>query len=221
LCKALLFGGVTARFPQLPIAFLECGVSWAVQLLCDTIEHWEKRNVEALRRLDPSQLDRDALAGYFASHGGRVSELIATDPYEYVKGLPIHGRTPEVLDEFVHLQATSPADIVRRFVDSFYFGCEADDLGVTTAFAPWVPGGGPVRAMFSSDIGHWDVPDMRTVVAESYELVERGWLTGEQWRRVVFDNPVELYTRANPNFFDGTHVQAAVGADSSRLRSVQ
>jgi len=221
LCKALLFGGVTARFPQLPIAFLECGVSWAVQLLCDTIEHWEKRNVEALRRLDPSQLDRDALAGYFASHGGRVSELIATDPYEYVKGLPIHGRTPEVLDEYVHQQATSPGDIARRFVDSFYFGCEADDLGVTTAFAPWVPGGGPVRAMFSSDIGHWDVPDMRTVVAESYELVERGWLTGEQWRRVVFDNPVELYTRANPNFFDGTHVQAAVGADSSRLRSVQ
>ncbi len=207
LCKSLLFGGVTRRFPQLPIAFLECGVSWAMQLLCDTIEHWEKRNIEVLGRLDPSQLDREAFARYFATYGGRVAELVEIDPYEYVKGLPVHGRTPEVLDEFVHLQVSSRSDIVRRFVDSFYFGCEADDLGVTTAFAPSVPGGQPLRAMFSSDIGHWDVPDMSTVVSESYELVERGHISADQWRRIVFDHPVEMYTRANPQFFDHTSVE--------------
>jgi hypothetical protein len=190
----------------LPIAFLECGVSWAMQLLCDTIEHWEKRNVEALGRLDPRQLDRDALAGYFAAYGGRVAELIDTDPYEYVKGLPIHGRTPEILDEFVRLEVSTTGDIVRRFVDAFYFGCEADDRGITTAFSTCVPGERPLRALFSSDIGHWDVPDMRTVVAESHELVEQGLLTAEQWRSVVFDHPVEMYTRANPRFFDGTRV---------------
>ena len=31
--------------------------------------------------------------------------------------------------------------------------------------------------MFSSDIGHWDVPDMAGVVAESFELVDDGLLT--------------------------------------------
>ncbi len=31
--KAMLFGGVTKRFPDLPFVFLECGVSWGVQLL--------------------------------------------------------------------------------------------------------------------------------------------------------------------------------------------
>jgi len=212
LCKSLLFGGVTERFPQLPIAFLECGVSWAMQLLCDTIEHWEKRNIDALRLLDPSQLDRDALARYFAKYGGRVAELIGVDPYKYVQSLPIHGRTPEVLDEFVHMHVSSTDDIARRFVDSFYFGCEADDRGVTTAFAPSMPGGRTLRAMFSSDIGHWDVPDMSTVVAESFEMVDKGYISAEQWRQVVFDHPVEMYTRADPHFFDST----CVAADAAR-----
>jgi hypothetical protein len=60
--------------------------------------------------------------------------------------------------------------------------------------------------VFSSDIGHWDVPDMAGVVAESYELVEDGHLTAGQWRRFTFDNPYELFTRVNPSFFDGTAV---------------
>ena len=47
---------------------------------------------------------------------------------------------------------------------------------------------------------------MAKVVSESYEMVEDGYLTPEQWRKVVFDNPVEMYTRANPSFFVGTRV---------------
>ena len=31
--KALFFGGVTHRFPELPIGFLECGVAWGAQLI--------------------------------------------------------------------------------------------------------------------------------------------------------------------------------------------
>jgi len=208
LCRALLFGGVTRRFPTLPFAMLECGVSWAMQLLCDTVEHWEKRNIVALQRLDPSRLDRQALARHFADYGGRVAELIGGDPYQYVLGLPIHGGTPDVHDEFAAMEVTSAADLIDLFTASFYFGCEADDRGVTTAFAPSNPGGAVLRAMFSSDMGHWDVPDMAAVVAESFEMVEDGYLTAEQWRQVVFDNPVEMYTRANPRFFDGTPVEA-------------
>ncbi|HZP29620.1 MAG TPA: amidohydrolase family protein [Acidimicrobiia bacterium] len=207
LCKALLFGGVTARFPDLQFAFLECGVSWAMQMLCDTVEHWEKRNVDALPSMDPATLDRDELARYFAKYGGRITELIDVDPYEYVQRLPIHGSTPEERDEFVHLRVRTAAELVERFAGSFSFGCEADDRGITTAFSPAVPEGATLRAMFSSDIGHWDVPDMAHVVAESFELVEDGLLTPGQWRQVVCDNPVEMYRRANPDFFAGTTLE--------------
>jgi predicted TIM-barrel fold metal-dependent hydrolase len=210
LCKSILFGGVTARFPDVPFAFLECGVSWAMQMLCDTVEHWEKRNVDALVRMDPATLDRDELGGYFAKYGGRIAELIDVDPYEYVQRLPIHGSTPEERDEFVHMLVANRADVIERFAGSFYFGCEADDRGITTAFSPANPGGARLGAMFSSDVGHWDVPDMAGVVAESFELVEHGFLTPEQWRQVVFDNPVEMYRRANPDFFVGTPVEHAV-----------
>ena len=48
--------------------------------------------------------------------------------------------------------------------------------------------------------------DIAGVVAEAHELVEKGFLTDEQWRQVVFDNPVEMLTRVNPDFFAGTAV---------------
>ena len=54
----MFFGGVTRRFPDLKIGFLECGVAWAVSLYHDIIEHWEKRNIRSLRRnLDPALVD--------------------------------------------------------------------------------------------------------------------------------------------------------------------
>src|SRR6266436_3011436 len=42
VCKALFFGGVTRRFPDLNFAFLEGGVGWACMLYADLIGHWEK-----------------------------------------------------------------------------------------------------------------------------------------------------------------------------------
>jgi predicted TIM-barrel fold metal-dependent hydrolase len=210
LCKSLLFGGVTHRFPELPFAFLECGVSWAVQMLGDTIEHWEKRNVEALATMNPDLFDRDEFARYFADYGGRIAELVGSDPAAYVQRLPVHGSTPEELDEFALMGARRVDDIVTPFVDSLYFGCEADDRGIVTAFAPSNPEGAVLRPLLSSDIGHWDVPDMTHVVTESFELVEDGHLTPEQWRAVVFENPARMFTRANPDFFAGTPVASSL-----------
>ena len=40
--------------------------------------------------------------------------------------------------------------------------------------------------MFSSDVGHWDVPDMTVVLEEAYENVEKGWLDKAQFRDFVF-----------------------------------
>ena len=214
LVKSMLFGGVTTRFPDLPFVFLECGVSWAAQMLNDTIEHWEKRNIVALEKLNPATLDRAALTQYFTKYGGRIAELMNSDPYDYIQKLPVHGSTPEVLDEFVHMGVQTPADVVDRFAN-LYFGCEADDRGITAAYAPSNVEGAQLRPLFSSDIGHWDVPDMAYVVAESYELVDDGHLTAEQWKSIVCDNPIELYRAVNPNFFDGTVLESYVSTVAS------
>ena len=56
--------------------------------------------------------------------------------------------------------------------------------------------------MFSSDIGHWDVPDMGEILPEAHELVEHGHLSPEDFRDFVFANPVRFYTTANPHFFE-------------------
>ena len=36
------------------------------------------------------------------------------------------------------------------------------------------PLGARLQAIFASDIGHWDVPDIREVLPEAWELVEDG-----------------------------------------------
>ena len=57
----------------------------------------------------------------------------------------------------------------------FYFGCEADDPSNVWAFSARAnPLGARLNAIFSSDIGHFDVPDMTEVVPEAYEMVEDG-----------------------------------------------
>jgi hypothetical protein len=62
--------------------------------------------------------------------------------------------------------------------------------------------------MFSSDMGHWDVPDMEEIVCEAHELVEHGHLTESDFREFVCTNPIRFYTRMNPRFFEGTRVEA-------------
>ena len=64
--------------------------------------------------------------------------------------------------------------------------------------------------MFSSDLGHWDVPDMardpRSRPTSSWRTASS---TEADFRDFVFGNPVRFYTAANPDFFRGTRVEAA------------
>jgi predicted TIM-barrel fold metal-dependent hydrolase len=214
LCKSLYLGGVTRRFPQMPFAFLECGVSWGSQLLADIVEHWHKRGIHALPELDPANLDAEAVADYLAKFGGRVSELMGNpDPLELALAMKEPGLPQaELYDDFARLGASNEEDLVRLFTDSFYFGCEADDRGVAVAFSAVNPGGKALRAIFSSDIGHWDVPDISAVLPESYEMVTENLLTPEQYRAFMFDNAFELCTRADPEFFAGTSIEPHVAA---------
>ena len=63
ICKAMLLGGVTYRFPTLRVAFLESGVGWAALLYADLVDHFAKRNVEAVKKnYDPARFDLE-LAG--------------------------------------------------------------------------------------------------------------------------------------------------------------
>ena len=70
MCKALFFGGVTHRFPELNFAFLECGVAWACSLYSDILEHWEKRNRDAIAALDPESTDLDLMMELVAEYAG-------------------------------------------------------------------------------------------------------------------------------------------------------
>ena len=70
--------------------------------------------------------------------------------------------TGEGMDDFAESGLASEADIVDVFTRQFAFGCEADDPMNSLAFASGLlPHGARLNTLFASDIGHWDVPDVR------------------------------------------------------------
>ncbi|MDE0454287.1 MAG: amidohydrolase family protein [Gammaproteobacteria bacterium] len=204
--KALFFGGVTHRFPELNFAFLECGVAWGASLVCDLKERWEKRSAEAIEQFNPAKIDRELMGSLFERYGGEV----------------LSGRLPEGailrnvverdgVDDFAAANVNSIDDLLDRLVPNFYYGCEADDRMNVTAFDTRVlPGGRKLNAMFSSDFGHWDVTDMSGVLVEAHELVEDGLLSDEDFADFVFHNPARLFAGMDPDFFAGTAVEGEV-----------
>ena len=114
-------------------------------------------------------------------------------------------------DDFAHCEMEKAEEIRGLFVPHFYFGCEADDPRTAFAFNSRAnPCGARLRPVLSSDIGHWDVIDMRNVLAEAYEMVEKEALTEDDFRDFVFTNAVTLYAETNPDFFKGTVCEGAV-----------
>jgi predicted TIM-barrel fold metal-dependent hydrolase len=220
-CKALVLGGVPTRFPSLRFAFLEGGAAWGCQLHADLVGHWEKRNLNAvLANLRPANLDLGYLGDLFERYGGpklarRFADYVqSTSPTRPFTSLEELTEGEPDLDEFAAAAIESPADLTRWFEQHFFFGCESDDPLTSWAFDP--RGGVRLRAMFGSDIGHFDVPDMAGVLPEAYELVERDLLTPADFEQFVFGNAVDLHTAANPAFFAGTAVEQE---SASRLRA--
>ncbi len=202
-CRSLIFSGVTRRFPQLTFGFLEGGVAWALNLLNDLIEHWEKRNVDALlENLDPAKLDIPLLEHLFAEFGD--SHLTP----ERIRATPTHGMPaarPAGFDEFAACELRQMSDLKPLFVDPFYFGCEGDDRLISVAFNRDLnPLGLPLKAVFGSDIGHWDVHDARTVLSEAWGLVDAGMLDRDEFRDFTFTNPAMMHLSMNPDYFAGT-----------------
>lgn len=209
-CKGLFLGGVTHRFPQLAFGMLEGGVGWAVTLLNDLIEHWEKRNSETIFDLDPSRIDIGLMMDMFSQYQDKVFTPDAPGLAESFAKLEPE---PPYYDEWAACGIKRKMDIVKKFVPNFYFGCEADDPMVAWAFADNVnPMGAKLKAMIGSDISHWDVVDMTEPVEEAYEMVEHGRITEDNFRDFTFVNPVELHGGMNPKFFEGTVVEKQAAA---------
>jgi hypothetical protein len=71
------------------------------------------------------------------------------------------------------------------------------------------PHGARLNAMLGSDIGHFDVVDMREVVAEAWELVDDGLIDENDFSDFAFRNTVRMHGGMNPDFFKGTVVEDA------------
>ena len=157
---------MTRRFPQLRTAFLECGASFGVQLLGDLVEHWEKRNLDALEHTNPANLDHAALLEFVEQYG--PSDMPALFPRTEVTEAVIQSGTEAALDEFAACQIQEKGDIRDLFVDRIFFGSEADDYTNSWAFSDRAtPFGAKLNAIFGSDLGHFDVIDMRQVLPEA------------------------------------------------------
>ena len=204
-CRSLFLDGVARRHPGLRFAFLEGGVAWAANLFSDICGHQAKRNRAAVEAYNHDHVDLDEMRRLFGEY---ATERMAAKLDQLEESLWIFseaGGPENPLDEFERSGVGDAREIADIFERNFFFGCEADDPSNATAFdTRRNPLGTRLNAVFSSDIGHWDVPDNREVLAEAYELVDDGLFTADDFRAFTFENALALYTGTNPEFFDGT-----------------
>ena len=214
VAKALFLGGVTRRFPDLRFGFLEGGVGWGCQLFADLIEHWERRGAKGLAYMDPKKLDRPLLRRYVDQYGYAdiAAELDKRDgwPAREEDELDRRGSGPRRLRG---LRDRQERGLGRPLCEALLFRLRSgrpDERG-RVRHAP-TRSGARINAIFSSDVGHFDVPDMRQVLPEAHELVEDELITAEDFRDFTFANAVRLWGTQNPRFFEGTRVAKEAAA---------
>jgi len=222
VAKGLFLGGVTRRFPDLRFGFLEGGVGWGCQLFADLMEHWERRGKKGLEYMDPKKLDRKLLRQFVDKYGYEeiAAELDRRDGWPAKEEDSLTGGVP-VLDDYAACNITKKSDWIDLYVTPYFFGCEADDRMNAVAFSKFNPFGAKIQAIYSSDIGHFDVPNMLQVLPEAWELVEDELITAGDFRDFTFTNAVKLWGTQNPRFFDGTSVakEAAVALRTAPARA--
>ena len=69
---------------------------------------------------------------------------------------------------------------------------------------------GNSRPFTHCDFTRFDVPDFADVIPEAFEMVEKGFVTEQDFREFTFTNAATLHTRSNPGFFKDTVVEQAV-----------
>jgi hypothetical protein len=160
----------------------------------------------------PDKLDRKLLMEMVEKYGYKehAAALKARDGWPDPE-LQMTGGIDD-LDDFSACKLTRKQDWIDLYATPYYFGCEADDRMNAVAFGKGNPFGAQLNAFYSSDIGHFDVIDMREPLAEAYELVEDGYVTVDNFRDFTFTNSVKLWGTQNPNFFKGTVVEKEAAA---------
>ncbi len=221
VCRGLFLGGVPKRFPALTFAFMEGGVAWARNLYCDLLSHWDKRSWDAVQKYNPASIDRESFIELSQRYGGKLLEGRAEEILRSYQIFMSRGEDQMLLDEWAPSGIKGPEEICQIFTQQFYFGCEGDDpLNMLAFDAKGSPYNAKLYALYGSDLGHWDVPDMTDAAHEAYELVEDGLMSEADFREMVFSNAVKFWTSTNPNFFQGTVVEGAVKSlarDSARV----
>lgn len=222
--KALFFGGVTRRFPQLRVAMLEGGADWGAHVYIHLVDRFSKRNRKGLENYNPALTNSDELFELFERYGGEITKghsLSKEELTETVLGSSFtrYSRQPveSELEDFAAAGIETIEDIRDRWVNNFFFGSESDDRTIAAAFNNKAnPLGVKINAIYSSDVGHWDVPDLTAPLAESWELVEEGVISEADFKAYVFENPYKLYTEANHDFFKGTAVESKISTSESK-----
>ncbi len=209
LAKSLVMGGVTRRFPTLNFALLEGGMGWAFQQMAHMMSLWEKRSVAGLANTNPANLDRRGYRALVERYAGRFAEGRMDQFDQSLENFFTANVEPADLDEWAAMELSGEADFADRYAARLFFGCEADDRANVLAFdTRMTPLSVRFQAIFGSDIGHFDVADMRHVVGEAWELCDEGLMSTEDFRDLTFANAVRLHGRMNPRFFEGTAVEA-------------
>jgi len=213
--RGVFLGGLVRRHPNLNFGFMEGGISWACQMCLDMIEHWEKRRRAGLQYPTNTSIaemhqfiDRYGDQRLKANAGAIMNNLDVFRPECSVEEL---SRPEFVTDDFEVSGVNSKDDVRSVFANNFYFGCEADDRATMWAFDKRM--GVRLRPVFSSDFTHFDVPSFAEVIPEAYEMVEKGFVSEQDFREFTFTNAAQLHTRNNPGFFKGTVVEQAVASE--------
>lgn len=220
ICKALFLGGVTRRFPTLKFGFKEGGVGWAVNLYCALYERWHKRSLRSLDNVNPANLDVEMYRELCREYGGgfTADRLGGNLTLSELEGGG--GGDPSEWDEWRHCGIERAKDVYDLFVPHFFFGCEGDDRVTSWAFdGKRNPLGARLNAIYGSDLGHYDLMDMRDAAVEAYEGVEHGLMTEEDFRDFVFINPVKLHCGMNPDFFKGTVLEKEAEKALAEIRA--
>jgi len=136
--------------------------------------------------------------------------IIATSNLGSAGVIEMEGVARASVRRFVEQEAAAHfrPEVLARFTSILVFGHLSREVQMRISSRWGV--GSRLSAMFGSDIAHWDVPDQSHVLDEAWELVEHELITTDDFADFVFGNPVRFHAGANPGFFKGTVVEAAV-----------
>ena len=173
------------------------------------------------RRYSPATLNQALLERLFREYSPSAYRGRMPDRTEFRSDL-LWGREekPEDIDEWASCGVKRKEDIKDLFVPNFFFGCEGDDSMTALAFDTRKNAfGARLNVLYSSDLGHYDLPDMRDAAQEAWELVEHGLITEADFREFVFTNPLLAKAKVNPDFFAGTIVEDAAAERLSEYKA--